>query len=1009
MSVQQNVRIYGSPKGAAGLRIVERQGVQAMSDPRYGTVFYLGPLKRGPMGVPIPFSTYSDYQNICGDPRDSTWHLYRDGSQLLPDTIDGYYFTGGGAGQMWLIRLDLDGKAKRASKTFKNSVGADALRIEAANEGRWGGKAAKLASRPIIYATANTFTLVAPGVAANEFVDAEVSFDDNSGKTYIVTSNTEAGDNGEVVFSIGPQYSLIADGITGPTTLTGTASYERYVDLTGTIDFDLTKDLTGTANVNERVITGVGTAFMDELEVGQNVYFNGEARAVESITSDTTLTIAEPFTAAIASGVTLSTDNREVTGTLTTFLTDLAVGQTIYTMINGELQGRTVEAIATDTSLTLSSGFTTALTAATVSKENLILTGVTTQFTTELQAGSSYIVDPNRAGNAVRVLAINSATEIELEEPFAFDFADAQLTKQSLSAEVNLAQVGNEGLSVEIGQGTKYPATHFSLNVYFNGSLVFQAPDCSLDPNDVRGLFVESVVNDDGNNVAYRTGSTNFNRWITATSLWNSTYTTNPDADVRPTNGTGKVLALTQTRLYTAASFDYAGAVGNLLYPNPYQVARSYVRVQAAVAPVTLQGTISTSGVNVTGTSTNFLTSLAPGDYLYDAVSGTARKVRSVLSDTSATLETAFPANLPALTTPVKAGYLESSQGYDLRAMTQVGQRFMMNFPEPLSGGYDGNLGGIIPYYYTKYADLDANIIENAVWGKNLGLIRIACPGVSDEVVQKAFAFYAEQKAFEFRAEIPSNYTSAATAEVFLNQMLGRNDFQSLAFPSYGFISSPFARQGDRLISLSGEIMGGESAAANVAEGYHKPFAGTNAVMPRIIKLPVDLKPQDEAVLNLTGIQPIKFMYGNCVVFGARNTAISPLYDFLHIRRTQTNYIRVFLESRELLEQLFKPNQPETEENVIMVLNNWARKEYQKGVFAKALTFQQAVEIQGSNLGTGVITDDSQAVGLVETINGKLKIYVAYVPAGIVEELVVNIGPDILTAQYGNSLSGSML
>jgi hypothetical protein len=1008
MAIQDNVRVFGVPKGAPGVRVVERAGFNAMQDPRYGTTMMFGVLQRGPMGLPIPFNNYAEYQDICGDPRDQTWHLFQDGSQLLPDAIDGYYKTGGGAGQLWLVRLDLDGKARKSSVILKNSLGTDCLKIEAANEGRWGGQANEISYRPIIFATINTFTLSAPGTLSNEFVGGIAEFSNDTGKTYEIVGNTEADPvSGEVVFTLAAQYSLIADNVSGPTTLTGTASYTRYSNLTGTASFELTVDATGTATLRDRVITGVGTTFLTEFEVGHNVYYNGEARVVTSVTSDTTMTVDAPF-ALDAASVTIERDNVTVTGAVgSKFQTELAVGQTVYAMIGGVRQGRTIASITSETSMKLTSGFTEALTAAQLSQDNLTVTGTTTQFTTELQAGVSYIVDPNRAGNAVRVVTITDATSIEIEKAFSYDFTDAQITKQSLSAKVSLPQVGNAGLSIDVGQGTKYPSTHFSINVRFNGSLVYQAPDVSLDPSDPKGLFVDTYVNSDGKNIAYRTGSMNYQKWITTTNLWTSAYTTHSSADVRPANGSGIVLALTATRLYTVGDFDYAGAMGNLLYPNPYQVARSYFRVTGYQAPVGLQGTISSTGVNVTGTSTNFQAALKAGDYLYDPVNNQARKIRSVVSNTSLVLESAFTTNLPALTKTKKTGYLEVSRGYDLRVATQVGKRFLVQFPQFLSKGYDGDLGGIIPYYYTKYFDVDANIIENAVWGKNLGLVRTMTPGVSDSVVQKAGSFYAEQRAFEYRAEVPSNYYSASTAEVFVNQYLGRNDFQSIAFPSYGYISNPLGN-GERFISLSGEIAGGEAARSNVAQGYHVPFAGVDALMARVIKLPIDVKPQDEAVLNLAGIQPIKMMYGNCVVWGGRATSISPLYDFLHIRRIQTNYVRVFLEARELLEQMFKPAQPYTVEQIIMVLNAWARKEYAKGVFTQYLSFQQAVEISGPSVGTGVITDANQSIGLVDIINGKLQIAISYVPTGIIEELSINLGPDILVSQYGNSLSGSL-
>lgn len=994
------LRRFGPPIGAAGVEVIERTGANALSDPRYGTTAMLGVLKRGPMGVAIPVTSRKQYDEIFGDPRDQRWHLYPDGSHLTPDAIDGYFATGGGAGMLWVTRLDLDGKARRASIVLKNRLGADALRITASNEGRWGGQKNEVGKTPVVVATSRTFTLVARGVESNEFVGAEAEFTGVAGKRYQIIGNTAANPtSGEVVFTVAAQYDLVADGVTGPVALTGTATYTRYRTLAGTIEFPLFRNITGTATVNGTVITGTGTNFDADLRVGGNVYLSGEARVITSITSDTTATIDQEFSAG-GTGLTLQVDNVTVTGTSSEFTTDLEVGDTVYLTIGGQLQGRTVAAIDSDTALTLTSGFTQAATAGTqLQADNLTVTGTGTQFVNELAVGQ-FIIDPNRAGDTVKVTDIASATSITIERPFSANFAAAQLTKQNQQGIVTLAAPTGSGLSVQIGQGVRYPETHFSLEIFFNGTSVLVVPDASLDPNDE--LFVEPLVNDA--NVSYRTGATNYQKWATAECLWTSAYTTAPGSDVRPCNGSGKILDINRNTLYTVGNFDYAASVGSLLYPNPYSQPRNYLRIKNAVAPVDLQGTISSTGTAVTGTGTNFLTALRVGDYLYDPNTDSTRKIRTIASDTALTLETAFASNVPALTQTKKSGYLQVDQGYDLTLVGTVNDRFLVVYPEYLTKGFDGDTGNLIPFYFTKYADVDRNHLENAVWGKNMGLVRIACPGISDIAIQKAFAFYASQKAFEFRCEIPSNYTSPSAAEAFVTQTLGRDDFISVAFPSYGFVSNPLGA-GDRMVSLSGEIMGGESAQANAVEGYHDPFAGYNAILPRIIKLPIELMPSDEAIVNIAGVQPIKSIDGRVVVFGARAPSRSPVYDFLHIRRIQSNYVRIFLEARALLELLFRPNQPVLAEQAVMTLNNFARRERRKGVFTNYLNFSQAVQVQSGLSGQEVVTDSGSQDAIVSIINGRLEVFFRYVPTGILERLSIHAGPDILVAQYGSTLT----
>ena len=891
---------------------------------------------------------------------------------------------------------------RSASLVLKNSLGSPALKISAANPGRWGGAARKIANTPIIYATSRTFTIVAKDVEANEFEGAIVKFGDGTEREYQIVANTRsAASSSEIVFTVAAQYNLILDGITGPTTLTGTASYTRYQALAGTVSHTSTKALPGTIVANDRVLTGTGTRFTRDLVVGRNVYLDGEARVIDSITSDTTATITEAFTAA-PDGASFEIDNFSVAGVGTNF-SSLSVGQSIFVNVAGKRESRAISSIQSNVLLEVDSGFTDSFSTTVAEITNDIVTGLDSAYSTELQEGQSYLVDPNRSGAAVKVLSVISPTSVQIEGLFSRDFADAKLTKQSISAEVTLPQVETEGLSIEIGAGTKYPATHFSLLVRFNGSEVYSVGDASLDRSDP--YFVEPLINDDGRNVIYKTGSKNHQKWITVESLWSSSYTTGSASDVRPTNGNEKILALTENRLYTVGDFDYNLLSGRLLFPNPYKVARSSVRVQRTRAPINLTGTISSLGTVVTGTDSQFRSEVKPGDYLYDPNTKQARRVRVVNSNLVLTLETAFSANIQPLSSGTICGFLECSAGYNLLQMTEVGNRFIVSYPQYLSQGYDGNLAGIIPYDYTRYFDSDSSLLENAAWGKNLGLIKIAIPGVSDTYIQKAAANYAAFVSYEFRAEIPSNYTNAAIAEQFVNNELGRNDFQTVDFPSYVFIQSPLSN-GERLISVSGDHLGRESDKANVSGGYHRPFAGMKATLPRVTRLPIDIQPQEEALLNLAGITCIKELWGNVVVWGARATALDPMYDFAHVRRIQSNYVRLFLENRQLLSLLFEPNQPEELDQVIMILDNWARSERKKGVFTQYLTFEQSVEIAAANSNSGLVTDSNSAVGLVGVLNGKLHVYISYIPTGVIENLEINISPDIIVSKYGQTLTG---
>ncbi len=127
-----------------------------------------------------------------------------------------------------------------------------------------------------------------------------------------------------------------------------------------------TRVLTGSIDPTASTsVTGVGTLFTTELAVGDRINVNGEIRKVTAIATNTALTVDAAFTdtaadAALTAGTGVLTGSIDpaasttVTGVGTAFTTELAVGDQIT--VSGET--RTISAIASDTSLTVSAAFT---------------------------------------------------------------------------------------------------------------------------------------------------------------------------------------------------------------------------------------------------------------------------------------------------------------------------------------------------------------------------------------------------------------------------------------------------------------------------------------------------------------------------------------------------------------------------------------------------------------------------------------------------------------------------
>ncbi len=204
-----------------------------------------------------------------------------------------------------------------------------------------------------------------------------------------------------------------------------------------------------------------------------------------------------------------------------------------------------------------------------------------------------------------------------------------------------------------------------------------------------------------------------------------------------------------------------------------------------------------------------------------------------------------------------------------------------------------------------------------------------------------------------------------------------------------------------RMVPLTGAIAGGESRRASDKRGYHHPFAGVDAVLPGILRIPYRPDPSDEAILNRAGIQPIIKIDGNYVVFGNRAPVRRPIYRTAHVRRIQSHYTRIFLEAPNLQALLFLPNQPEVADNVIIILDQFAREEYAKGVITRYLPFDQAVEIESEIGDQAVVAQEDARASLVKILNGELDINFFYTPTGVLEMLNIHTGPQILAERYG--------
>ena len=267
--------------------------------------------------------------------------------------------------------------------------------------------------------------------------------------------------------------------------------------------------------------------------------------------------------------------------------------------------------------------------------------------------------------------------------------------------------------------------------------------------------------------------------------------------------------------------------------------------------------------------------------------------------------------------------------GSDMTAISAIGETFNVSYDQQMSGGYDG-VTGITDVTYTTAYDTGTSPLKS-LRGKNLGLVKMATPGVNAVAVQKAGLAFAESQNWQYRIEVPANILTETACDEYLSGQVGRNDFAVVSFPSYGYITNP-SGAGKKLIPMTGSIHGVEAKIAKDYDGYHKAGAGTTAILPDIIELPGGLGDEvalDEEFLNPLGINVVKKSGGNFVLWGDRTFGLDTSFKFKHQREYVSHVENTFLENFDLI--IFALNNVETQNQLISTFIQFFTPEFAKG------------------------------------------------------------------------------
>ena len=204
--------------------------------------------------------------------------------------------------------------------------------------------------------------------------------------------------------------------------------------------------------------------------------------------------------------------------------------------------------------------------------------------------------------------------------------------------------------------------------------------------------------------------------------------------------------------------------------------------------------------------------------------------------------------------------------GSDMTAESAIGETFRAQYIQQLAGGYDG-IAEISDLDYETAYDVSTSPLKN-LRGKNLGLVKLATPGITSSAVQKAGVAFAGSQNWQYRYEIPANITGEVAAEEYVNDTLGRNDFAVVSWPSFIKVSKDGG--GLKLISATGGIHGVEARIARDFDGFHKAAAGTTAILSQALALPdgfENREPLDQEFLNPQGINILLEKDGNIILW----------------------------------------------------------------------------------------------------------------------------------------------
>ena len=574
--------------------------------------------------------------------------------------------------------------------------------------------------------------------------------------------------------------------------------------------------------------------------------------------------------------------------------------------------------------------------------------------------------------------------------PGQIQVATDQLMKTDYGAGSDLhyyLYLENEGkvLTYELRDGIEKPAEEFGLYVYVDGDLALEYPDLSTDPTSNR-YWVNKINNDD------------YNEQIVVEDLWTGAHV----ANVRPANNYGINSAIAATVLtaviddFNPASVgdgDGTAALGTTTDAHVAQtITLTFTSPTAADAVSDKFGALGEVTVATEFDQTDHFNKWVPPFTLTAGSSAWEVADVAVLVYKPFTQDELIDGRLyPEKDAEMREYYniidndhktITVQAGSDLTdgGARTGGEEFMVVAPLEMEGGVDG-FSELVDADYVNQAWTSGNSPFNRVQGKNMGLIKFATPGNSATTVQKAGKDYAEAKNHQYRYEVTSSIVTEEGVDAYINDTLGRSDFAVVEFPSYGYVDDPEGNNEGalKLVPLTGKIHGREARIAVDYDGYHKAEAGQEATLPGVLKLTTEDAILNEEYLNPLGINVVKKMKGNFVIWGDRTLWLDPNWKWKHQRELMSYYEQVLEESFDWI--MFMINDKETQDLGRASLTSFFLPEWTKRA------------LRGSSFGDAawIKIDDENNTNLTMA-SGDMNAAISLQLADTVERFVITIG-----------------